>query len=214
MNALYSLWEKLTRSKKYRESFAASVAKRMIPVQIRVLRKQRGWSQEELAKQSKISQGVISRAEDPDYGNLSINTLTRIASGFDCAFIAHFVPFSKLGNWYSDLTNEKTLQVPSFENDRGFGPSSLDARLQSVSAFPSTAINTLSHGARNTLHSANLRFIETGPQEGNGGLVNQYAEWRAPIVTFSKLTKIPPTAATTNYQHSYGLGLEKTSKYA
>lgn len=114
-----SLWGKLSRSKEYRESFATSFAKRMIPLQIRVLRKQRGpeWSQARLAKESKLTQGVISRAEDPDYGNLTVNTLARIAAGFDCAFIGRFISFSDLAKWYSDLSDEKTLEVPSFETD-------------------------------------------------------------------------------------------------
>jgi len=56
---------------------------------------------------------LISRAEDPDYGNLSINTLIRIASGFDCAFIGRFVPFSEIGKWYAKLDDEKALKSPA-----------------------------------------------------------------------------------------------------
>lgn len=89
----------------------------MIPLQIRVLRKQRDWSQARLATESQLTQGVISRAEDPDYGNLTVNTLVRIASGFDCAFVGRFVPFSELCRWYSMLEDEDTLQVPSFGDD-------------------------------------------------------------------------------------------------
>ena len=119
MSALSSLWEKLSRSKEYRESFAASVAKRIIPLQIRILRKQRGpeWSQARLAKESKLTQGVVSRAEDPDYGNLTLNTLVRIAAGFDCAFIGRFAPFSEVGMWYTKLSDERSLEVPSFEEE-------------------------------------------------------------------------------------------------
>lgn len=119
MNGMFSLWKKLSR-KQYREAFPASVVKRMLPLQIRVLRKQRGWSQAQLAQASKVTQGVISRAEDPDYGNLTINTLVRIAAGFDCAFVGRFVPFSDLAKWYTSTTDEKALEVASFEDDRGF----------------------------------------------------------------------------------------------
>jgi hypothetical protein len=59
---------------------------------------------------------VISRAEDPDYGNLTINTISRIASGFDVAFIVKFVPFSELDRWFLDLS-EKSVEVPSFEEE-------------------------------------------------------------------------------------------------
>lgn len=120
MNALSNLREKLGQSKRYRESWTASVVKRMLPLQIRVLRRQREWSQADLAKESELTQGVISRAEDPNYGNLSINTLIRIAGGFDCAFIGRFVPFGELGRWYTTIADDKALEVPSFPQDRGF----------------------------------------------------------------------------------------------
>jgi len=120
VNGLSNLREKLGQSKRYRESWTASVVKRMLPLQIRVLRRQREWSQADLAKESELTQGVISRAEDPNYGNLSINTLIRIAAGFDCAFIGRFVPFSELGRWYTAIADDKALELPSFPQDCGF----------------------------------------------------------------------------------------------
>ena len=119
MSVLSELWKKLARSRKYRESFAASVAKRIIPLQIRVLRRRRQWSQETLAERSSLTQGVISRAEDPDYGNLTVNTLIRIGAGFDCVYLGRFIPFSVLGRWYVALENETALRVPSFDDDIG-----------------------------------------------------------------------------------------------
>jgi transcriptional regulator with XRE-family HTH domain len=92
----------------------------MIPLQIRVLRKQREWSQAQLAQESKLTQGVISRAEDPEYGNLTVNTLVKIGAGFDCAFVGRFVPFSELGRWYTNIENERVLEVDSFNADQGF----------------------------------------------------------------------------------------------
>lgn len=120
MSALSDLRDKLGRSKPYREAFAASVIKRLLPAQIRVLRRQRGWSQAQLAKESNLTQGAISRAEDPEYGNLTVNTLVRVAAGFDCAYIGRFVPFSELGRWYSMLSDERQLEVQSFDKDLGF----------------------------------------------------------------------------------------------
>jgi transcriptional regulator with XRE-family HTH domain len=117
VNALSNLWQKLSHSKAYREAFVGSVVKRILPLQIRVLRKQRNWSQAQLAKASNLTQGVISRAEDPDYGNLTINTLVRIGAGFDCAFVGRFVPFSELSRWYTTTSDEKGLEVPAFADD-------------------------------------------------------------------------------------------------
>jgi transcriptional regulator with XRE-family HTH domain len=82
-----------------------------------VLRTQRDWPQSKLAEKSGLTQGVISRAEDPEYGNLTVNTLVRIAGGFDCAFVGRFVPFSDLARWYEDLENEEALEVPSFDEE-------------------------------------------------------------------------------------------------
>jgi transcriptional regulator with XRE-family HTH domain len=123
VSALSSLFDKFTKSRKYRESFAASVVKRMIPLQIKALRKQRDWSQAQLATEAKLTQGVISRAEDPDYGNLTVNTLVRVGAGFDCAFVGRFVPFSELARWYENVNDEKMLEVASFDNDTGFATS-------------------------------------------------------------------------------------------
>lgn len=116
MKELSNIWAKLSSSKKYREAFVAAELKRGIPRQIRVLRKQRGWTQPRLAEAAGLTQGVISRAEDPDYGNLTINTLLRIAAGFDIAFVGRFVPFSEQAKWYSELSEER-LMVSSFDDD-------------------------------------------------------------------------------------------------
>ena len=117
MNALSRLWQKLSGSKEYRDAFVEAQAKRVIPMQIRVLLRQRGWSQAKLGQEAKLSQGVISRAQDPDYGNLTINTLVKIAAGFDVAFVGRFVSFRELGRLYDDLS-EESLEVPSFTEER------------------------------------------------------------------------------------------------
>ena len=84
------------------------------------MRKKLGLSQADLARLAGISQGVISRAEDPDYGNLTFNTVLRIAAGMDCAFVGRIVPFSDLAKWFDNLS-EESVQVPTFdEEDRVF----------------------------------------------------------------------------------------------
>jgi transcriptional regulator with XRE-family HTH domain len=105
-------WNKL-RNKKYRDAFVFQAFKRIIPFQIYAMRKKRGWSQERLAEESNLTQGVVSRAEDQDYGNLTVNTICRIASGFDVAFIGKFVPFSELDKWITNLSEDSGV-VPSF----------------------------------------------------------------------------------------------------
>ncbi len=116
MNTLSNLWTKLKQSKKYREAFVAAQLKRGIPTQMRVLRKQQGLTQADLAQQSGLTQGAISRAEDPDYGNLTFNNVLKIAAGFDVAFVGKFVSFSELAKWHDNLS-EEALQVPKFDDD-------------------------------------------------------------------------------------------------
>jgi transcriptional regulator with XRE-family HTH domain len=106
-------WQKLS-NKKYRSAFAREQFKRLVPLQVQTLRKQREWSQEYLAERAKLTQGVISRAEDQDYGNLTVNTILSIAEGFDVAFVGRFVPFSELDRWYVSLSQE-TMRVPGFD---------------------------------------------------------------------------------------------------
>jgi len=109
------LWKKLT-SKAYREAYVAAHLKRSVPFQVRALRDQRGWSQAQLAERSGLTQGAVSRAEDPDYGNLSFNTVIRLAAGFDVAFVGAFIPFSELGQRVA-TQNETSVQVLSFDHD-------------------------------------------------------------------------------------------------
>lgn len=73
-------------------------------------------SQDDLAQAAGLTQGVISRAEDQDYGNLTVNTILSIAEGLDVAFVGRFVPFSELDRWYVNLSQE-TMKVPSFEEE-------------------------------------------------------------------------------------------------
>lgn len=111
------LWNKLAKSKKYRSAFAKAQFKRLVPFQIRALRKQRSWSQETLAANANLTQGVISRAEDPDYGNLTVNTILNIAEGFDVVFVGKLVPYSEFVRWYGNLS-EHLPPIHSFEEEQ------------------------------------------------------------------------------------------------
>jgi transcriptional regulator with XRE-family HTH domain len=133
VSALSELCKKLS-DKEYREAFVSAQIKRMLPMQIRALRTQRDWKQGDLAEAAKLTQGAISRAEDPDYGNLTINNLLRIAAGFDVAFVSRFVPFSELGKWYVNLSSEESLMVSSFAEDSGF----VECKPASSSVIPAT----------------------------------------------------------------------------
>ena len=115
MGMFKNRWLKLRSGRNYRVEFLLAQAKQAIPYQVRALLKQQGISQQELAKRAGLTQGVISRAANPTYGNLSINTCVRIAGGLDVAFIGKFVPYRELDRWLDHLNDES--YVPTFEEE-------------------------------------------------------------------------------------------------
>jgi transcriptional regulator with XRE-family HTH domain len=85
------------KSRGYREACAEAYLRRcLISGQIRKLRKERGWTQEQLANAAGIKQSVISRAEDPNVARCTLTTLLQIAKGLDMAIDLKFTPFDVL----------------------------------------------------------------------------------------------------------------------
>jgi transcriptional regulator with XRE-family HTH domain len=104
------------RQKAYRAAYVISHIRIGIPFQIRSLRMQRGWNQEEFAKQLGMSQPRISEMERPGARRPNIETLLRIAEALDVALQVRFVPFSELVEW-SESFNPDAFSVPSFDDE-------------------------------------------------------------------------------------------------
>ncbi len=115
------LWEKLGSGPDYRREIVASMLKQGTALQIQGMMKQREWTQAKLAEKAGLTQGVISRASNPAYGNLTFNTVIDIAAGFDVAFIGKFVPFSEFERWAKNLRDEITFDVADFETENSKG---------------------------------------------------------------------------------------------
>jgi len=91
-----------------------------IPLQIRALRKQRGWTQDKLAKLTGMKQERISAIENPNYKHkFTLSILMKIASAFDVALMVRFAPISELVKWQLALS-PSTLEAVSFEKDPYF----------------------------------------------------------------------------------------------
>src|ERR1700730_2314616 len=90
-----TLWKKM-KSKEYRDSFVASHVSNIIASQIFMMRtrEDRKWTQTTLAEKAGMKQSRISAIEDPDFENVEIATLRRLASAFDVGLSVRFVPFS------------------------------------------------------------------------------------------------------------------------
>jgi transcriptional regulator with XRE-family HTH domain len=74
-----------------------------------------------------MSQNNISRLESPEYGKMTVKSLTRIAEALDVALVVRFEPFSKYVNWLSgtrfveDGLSPDALAVASFEDEERLG---------------------------------------------------------------------------------------------
>lgn len=127
-----SIWQKFS-DKEYREHYALSLLKRSVAFQIKTLRKKHCGSQAVLAERSRLTQGVVSRAEDQEYGNLTFNTVGRIAAGLDMAFIGRFVPWSELARFAEDLSEEEFARIPTLEEESNALDMWTNRRRESVS---------------------------------------------------------------------------------
>lgn len=84
--------------------------------QIRVIRKQRGMTQTQLARLLGTTQAAVSRLEDPSYGKVSLHTLTELARIFDTGLQVRFVSFVRmLKDTWKPVPGG--LEVESFEDE-------------------------------------------------------------------------------------------------
>lgn len=135
MTTFENIWRKLATNKKYREEFALSFLKRAVAFQVKTLRKKYCGSQAVLAERSNLTQGVVSRAEDQDYGNLTFNTVGRIAAGLDMAFIGRFVPFSELVKFSLELSEEQFTSIAAFDQENANNIAALAMRFALSNPF-------------------------------------------------------------------------------
>lgn len=84
------------RNREYREAYMESAIEQGIAWQIQINRKFRNMTQENLAHTTGIKQSVISRLEDTEYEEHSIEILKKIANAFDCALSVKFISYGDL----------------------------------------------------------------------------------------------------------------------
>lgn len=146
------LLKKLSK-KAYRDAYAEESVKTSLPFQIKAMREQRDWSQAILGRKSNMKQNAVSRLESAEYGNLSVNTLLRLANCFDCALLVKFVPFSRLVREFEDVS-PSALEVGGFEDDLVQLQSWADnAQLDSLNDF---YIDIGENSATNIFYDSNL----------------------------------------------------------
>ena len=107
------------RDPEARLGYAEEFLNSSIALQIKTLRLQRGWTQEDLADRAGMKQSRISAMERADYSNWSLRTLRRLAEAFD---ISLSVQFQSYGQFLEAMTSisRKGLEQPSFDQDPAF----------------------------------------------------------------------------------------------
>lgn len=104
------------KSKGYRDAFVKEGITTGLAFQIRALREHKGWTQADLGKKMGKPQNVVSRLEDPEYGNYTMKTLLALASAFDVALTVKFVSFGTLLDALKNVSAE-SLAVLSFDEE-------------------------------------------------------------------------------------------------
>jgi transcriptional regulator with XRE-family HTH domain len=99
-------------NKSFRASYLDSHIKLFISAQIRNLRGDK--SQKKFAEFLGTTQSIISRYENPDYGQVTLQTLIDIAKKLDIALIARFVDYSEFLRITSDFS--ENAQIPKSYN--------------------------------------------------------------------------------------------------
>ena len=96
----------------YRHSYLAHRAKVSLASQIRALRGSR--TQAKFGRDIGMPQSVVSRLEDENYGNVSLNTLIGIAQKLDIALVMQFVDYPTFLA-FTDDQSERAMSPEPFD---------------------------------------------------------------------------------------------------
>jgi transcriptional regulator with XRE-family HTH domain len=146
------IWKKIRKSPSYRDSYVSAHISNTVAAQISSMREDREWTQSQLAEKTGMKQSRISTLEDPNYENVEIATLKRIASAFEVALTIRFVPFSELMSWAEHHTmrdlNVRPIEKDALQDVSWFTPDELHRGSQNSASAP---IITYSEPDRATL---------------------------------------------------------------
>lgn len=101
---------KQLEDKEFRNGYLESHVKMFIAHQIRSMRGNQ--TQKEFAKKLGMTQSVVSRIENPEYGQVSIQTLLDIAKKLDIALLVRFASYRDFLEITSDFTENSQKPKP------------------------------------------------------------------------------------------------------
>jgi len=147
-----------------------------LPLQLRAMREDRGWTQAKLAEKLGTTQNAISRFENPKSRPATIPTLKRIAETFDVALMVKFAPFSEFVDSVSNIS-EKSVSVPAYNSKAEEHERTMQSQMFDWTAFlyrsahttmaldyylpGQTFMQKIERPASSTIQEANVVFIDS-----------------------------------------------------
>jgi len=116
MNALLKALVEEFADKEYAHAYMEEFQNMLLAGQIKALREQRGWTQEELAQVAGMKQARISKLENAEYDSWTLATLRKLAEAFDVTVKVSFEEFSKAIVEIVTLKKEKLARIPREED--------------------------------------------------------------------------------------------------
>jgi transcriptional regulator with XRE-family HTH domain len=96
----------------FSEGYAESFLDSFIATQLKVLREQNGWSQQQLAEIMGKKQTVISRSENVSYSSWNISTLKQYARAFRLRLRVSFETYGSLIDEVAGFSKENLQRIP------------------------------------------------------------------------------------------------------
>ncbi len=117
------LREEFKASQEYREAYAEDFLNTWVATQCKVLREQRGMTQEQLAEKIGTKQAGVSRLENVNYSAWKTGTLRKIARALGVRLKVTFETYGTLLD-EADYFSREYLRRPDFEHDPAFSAAS------------------------------------------------------------------------------------------
>jgi transcriptional regulator with XRE-family HTH domain len=112
---------RLSRNREYRDSYLSAHVRAGIAYQIQALREKLGLSQCAFAKKIGMTQSVVSRLENPEYGKVTVQTLIQVALALEVALLIRFCSYPMFLAAIADVSLE-ALAVENIQESIGKVP--------------------------------------------------------------------------------------------
>ncbi|HEY4424444.1 MAG TPA: helix-turn-helix domain-containing protein [Pyrinomonadaceae bacterium] len=121
MSELTKNWIREFQDKETRHIYAENFLNTYIATQLKVLREDREWTQQQVAEETGMKQERISVLEDVNYESWTIKTLKRFARAFDLVLSIKFENFGTFLKDYDSFSRDNLKRL-SFDKDPAFHP--------------------------------------------------------------------------------------------